>query len=382
MEISVVMPCLNEAETLERCIIKAKKFIQVHNLAGEVIIGDNGSTDGSQQIAIRNGAKVINVPTKGYGSALIGGIMAAEGKYIVMGDSDDSYDFSNLMPYLTEIRNGNDMVMGNRFRGGIAKGAMPFLHKWLGNPVLSFIGRLFFNSKIGDFHCGLRCFTKAAFLKMDLQTTGMEFATEMIVKAELLGMKIAEVPTTLAKDGRSRPPHLRTWRDGWRHLRFMMLYSPIWLFLYPGLALVIIGLVVGGILIITPIKIGGVELDINTLIYMGVFVLTGAQAVFFYLLSKTYAIREKLLPTDTNHEKFLQFFSLESWLLVGIALLLTGIAGSIYAVGYWRDYQYGNLDPRQALRIIIPSILSILLGVQVFLSGFFMGILGLKRKSL
>jgi glycosyltransferase involved in cell wall biosynthesis len=372
---------LNEAETLERCIVKAKTFITKNSLEGEVIIGDNGSTDGSQEIAIRNGAIVVNVPSKGYGSALIGGITAANGKYIIMGDSDDSYDFSDLMPFIDEIRKDNDVVMGNRFKGGIQKDAMPPLHYWLGNPVLSFIGRLFFNSKIGDFHCGIRCFTKEAFLKMDLQTTGMEFATEMIVKAELLGMKISEVPVKLYPDGRSRPPHLRTWRDGWRHLRFMLLYSPAWLFLYPGLILALFGLSVGSILIFTPIKIGTIELDINTLIYMGVFILTGAQSVFFYLLSKIYAIREKLLPGDIHHERFLQVFGLEAWLLAGLSFIVLGVIGSIYAIGYWSDFKFGNLDPRHALRIIIPSIISILLGVQIFLSGFFLGILGLKKKN-
>lgn len=379
VEVSIVMPCLNEAETLEICVLKSKNFFRTNHLEGEVIVADNGSTDGSQQIAISCGAIVINIPTKGYGSALAGGIIAANGKYIIIGDSDNSYDFSDLMPFIDKIRLGSDLVMGNRFKGVIKKGAMPPLHYWLGNPVLSFIGRLFFKSSIGDFHCGLRCFTKTAFIKMDLQTSGMEFATEMIVKAQLFGMKISEVPIILHPDGRSRPPHLRTWRDGWRHLRFMLLYSPTWLFLYPGIILVLVGTLIGSILIFAPIQIGKVELDINTLIYMGVFVLTGAQAVFFYLLSKTFAINEKLLPMDKKFAKISKLLGLETFVVVGIMLIFIGILGSIYAVGFWRNVAFGTLNPHQALRIIVPSIVSILLGVQMFLTGFFLGILGLKK---
>jgi glycosyltransferase involved in cell wall biosynthesis len=374
------MPCLNEAETLGICIQKATNFLIQNNINGEIVIGDNGSSDGSQAIAEAMGARVINVTEKGYGNALIGAIHAAEGKYILMGDSDDSYDFNNLMPFLAEIRTGKDLVMGNRFKGGIEKGAMPFLHYYLGNPVLSFIGRLFFKSKIGDFHCGIRCFTKEAFYKMDLQTTGMEFATEMIVKAELLSLKISEVPTKLYPDGRSRPPHLRTWRDGWRHLRFMLLYSPAWLFLYPGILLAFIGLSVGTLLFFKPISVQGIELDINTLFYMGVFLLTGTQSIFFYLVSRSFAIKEKLLPFNSSYEKLINSLSLEIWIIVGISLITLGLWGSFYAVNYWREYKFGTLNPQEALRITIPSIIAILLGVQVFMTGFLLGLMGLKRK--
>ena len=265
MELSIVMPCLNEAETLATCIDKARGFLDRHGIAGEIVIADNGSTDGSQEIAVSRGARVVNVPSKGYGSALMGGIAAARGRYVIMGDADDSYDFTDLMPFVERLRAGDELVMGNRFLGGIEPGAMPPLHKYLGNPVLTWIGRLFFGSPSGDFHCGLRGFDRQAILSLDLQTTGMEFASEMVVRATLQGLRIDEVPTTLSKDGRSRPPHLRSWRDGWRHLRFLLMYSPRWLFLYPGLFLMIVGLLAGAWLLPGPRRIGGVELDIQTL---------------------------------------------------------------------------------------------------------------------
>ncbi|MDX2190286.1 MAG: glycosyltransferase [Bacteroidota bacterium] len=381
IELSIVMPCLNEAETLEICVRKASDFLKNNNVNGEIIVADNGSTDGSIEIAQQWGARVVHIPRKGYGSALIGGFTAAEGKYIIMGDSDDSYDFSELNPFLHKIREGFDVVMGNRFKGGIQKGAMPFLHYWLGNPVLSFIGRLFFNSRIGDFHCGLRCFTKEAFLKMDLQTTGMEFATEMIVKAQLLQMKVTEVPTKLYPDGRSRPPHLRTWRDGWRHLRFMLLYSPAWLFLYPGLLLMLTGVFVGSFIVFTPVHLGKTYFDINTLIYMGLFVIVGFQTVSFFLISKTYAVTHNLLPTDKNLEKFMRIFSLEMGLLIGLGFLVVGIVISFLALSNWEQANFGQLDPRQSIRWVLPAIVSILLGVQFLLTSFFIGIMGLKQRN-
>src|ERR1700677_3068341 len=259
------MPCLNEAETLATCVRKAIGFLTESGIDGEVLIADNGSTDGSQQLAEAGGARVVNITEKGYGNALMGGIVAARGKYVIMGDSDDSYDFTNLMPFVDELRKGADLVMGNRFKGGIAPGAMPPLHRYLGNPVLSFVGRVFFRSKIGDFHCGLRGFSRDAIMALNLQATGMEFASEMVVKATLARQHITEVPTTLAKDGRSRPPHLHTWRDGWRHLRFLLLFSPRWLFFVPGLALLIAGLVIGAIVAPHPFSIGGVTFDVDTL---------------------------------------------------------------------------------------------------------------------
>jgi glycosyltransferase involved in cell wall biosynthesis len=379
IELSVVMPCLNEAETLEVCVKKALKFFSDYQVKGEVVVADNGSTDGSQEIARRNGARVVDVPQKGYGSALKGGFLAAEGRYLIMGDSDDSYDFSSLMPFVEKMRAGDDFVMGNRFKGGIEKGAMPFLHYYLGNPVLSFIGRLFFKSNIGDFHCGLRGFTKKAFLLMDPQTTGMEFASELIMKATLLKMKISEVPIKLYPDGRSRPPHLRTWRDGWRHLRFMLIYAPTWLFLIPGLLFMAFGMLVGGAIVVTPLRLGQVVFDINTLIYMAILVLIGFQSVSFYVHARLFAMNSGILPRSKRFFKMLDTFSLEHCIVLSLVLILLGLGGTFYALDVWSEKSFGKLEPQQALRIVIPSTLSLLIGFQLLLGSFFNSILSLKR---
>src|ERR1700760_1413931 len=292
------MPCLNEAETVATCVRKAAKFIADSGISGEVVVADNGSTDGSQQLAEEAGARVVPVADKGYGNALMGGILAARGEYVIMGDADDSYDFTNLMPFVTRLREGYDLVMGNRFKGGIAPGAMPPLHRYLGTPVLSFIGRLFFRSSIGDFNCGLRGFRRDSAIALGLQATGMEFASEMIVKSALARQKISEVPTTLDKDGRSRPPHLNTWRDGWRHLRFLLLFSPRWLFFSPGLLLLLLGLGFGAAVLPGPLSVGGVSLDVDTLVACGAAVDIGFQAVLFWLFTQVYAGAEGFLPTE------------------------------------------------------------------------------------
>jgi glycosyltransferase involved in cell wall biosynthesis len=319
IELSVVMPCLNEAETIGICIQKALHWMQSNGVKGEVVIGDNGSTDGSQELATNLGARVVAVPRKGYGSALMGAIEAAKGKYVIMGDSDDSYDFSNLGLFVQELRAGKDLVMGNRFKGGIEPGAMPFLHKYLGNPVLSFIGRLFFNCPVRDFHCGLRGFRQDIVSLLDLKTTGMEFASEMVVKATLFKLNIVEVPTTLKKDGRSRPPHLRTWRDGWRHLRFLLIYSPRWLFLYPGLFLMLMGTVLGALTIQGPMDIfDQVFFDTNTLLYAGALVIVGFQAVSFGVFTKTYAVQAGFLPANKSLNKFAEKLSVEAGLVLGL----------------------------------------------------------------
>ena len=379
VELSVVMPCLNEAETLAVCIKKAQGFFKRENISGEVIIADNGSTDGSQQIAKDLNATVINVPQKGYGSALRGGIEAANGKFVIMGDADDSYDFNNLMPYILKLREGYDLVMGNRFKGGIKKGAMPFLHKYLGNPVLSFIGRLFFKSKIGDFHCGLRGFSKEAYYKMELKTTGMEFASEMIVKASLKNLKIAEVPTILSPDGRSRPPHLNTWRDGWRHLRFLVLYSPNWLFLIPGLLLMVFGLITSAFLISGPVSIGNVNFDVHTLLFTSGFVLIGFQFILFYGLTKVFTVENELLPKSKKYDRLFKFINLEKGLIVGLLLVFSGIILSILAYADWQAIGYGNIENTAVLRRVIPAITLMLLGVQIILFSLFFSILGLKK---
>ena len=380
LEVSIVMPCLNEVETLATCIVKAQQALREHKIAGEVIVADNGSTDGSQALATRLGARLVPVAARGYGHALMGGIVAAQGRFIIMGDADDSYDFTAIMPFLTKLREGYDLVMGNRFTGGIQPGAMPLLHQYLGNPVLTRIGRLFFHSPVGDFHCGLRGFRTSSVLAMDLHATGMEFASEMVVKATLLHMRIAEVPTTLSPDGRSRPPHLRTWRDGWRHLRFLLLYSPRWLFLYPGLLLILLGLGVGAWILPGPRTMGRVTLDIHTLLYAGLAILLGFQAVAFAAFTKIFAISQGLLPEDPQLTKLCRFLNLEGGLALGGMLVLYGLVGSVSALSDWSSRSFGPLEPTRTLRMIAPAILSLALGCQIILASFFLSVLGLRRK--
>jgi glycosyltransferase involved in cell wall biosynthesis len=378
-ELSILMPCLNEAETLAICIKKAQKALDDLNVNGEVVIADNGSTDGSPEIAASLGARVIHVAEKGYGSALLGGIKAARGKYIIMGDADDSYDFTNLGPFLEKLRAGYELVMGNRFTGGIAPNAMPPLHKYLGNPVLTGIGRLFFRSPCGDFHCGLRGFSKAAIQRLDLRTTGMEFASETVVKASLHGLRITEVPTTLSVDGRNRPPHLRSWRDGWRHLRFLLLYSPRWLFLYPGLLLMLVGAVGSGWLLVGPRVVDGITLDVHTFLYAAMAIVIGYQTVIFAIFTKVFAITEGLLPEDPRLKTLFNYIRLETGIVAGALLLAAGIGLSIYALSFWGAHSFGSLDPSQTLRLVIPAVTLIALGLQTVLSSFFLSILGLER---
>jgi glycosyltransferase involved in cell wall biosynthesis len=379
VELTVVMPCLNEAETVATCVAKAVRFITDSGITGEVVVADNGSTDGSQRLAEEAGARVVQVKDKGYGNALMGGILAARGEYVIMGDADDSYDFSNLMPFLTELRGGADLVMGNRFKGGIAPGAMPKLHRYLGNPVLSFAGRLFFRSPIGDFHCGLRGFSRQSALRLNLQATGMEFASEMVVKATLANQKITEVPTTLAKDGRSRPPHLRSWRDGWRHLRFLLLFSPRWLFFVPGLVLFVAGLVIGAVIAAGPLKVGGVTFDVDTLVAASAMVVIGFQAVLFWLFTQVYAGSEGFLPEEPKVQRLLGNLSLERGLLVGAAIGLAGLVGLIFSLTYWQANKFGQLNYEHALRLMVPSVTALVVSCQVILGTFFLSILGIKQ---
>ena len=378
-ELSILMPCLNEAETLATCIRKAQQALEDLGVAGEIIVADNGSTDGSPEIAANLGARVIHVPEKGYGSALLGGIKAARGKYIIMGDADDSYDFTKLGPFLDNLRAGYDLVMGNRFKGGIAPQAMPALHRYLGNPVLTGIGRLFFHSSCGDFHCGLRGFSKAAIQRLDLRTTGMEFASETVVKASLHGLRITEVPTTLSIHGRSRPPHLRSWRDGWRHLRFLLLYSPRWLFLYPGLFLMVIGALVSGWLLVGPRVVDGITFDVHTLLYAAMAIIIGYQTVIFAIFTKVFAITEGLLPEDPRLATMFRHIKLEIGIIAGTLLLVAGIGLSVYALSFWSSTSFGPLDPSRTLRLVIPAATLMTIGLQTVLSSFFLSILGLKR---
>lgn len=380
-ELSVVMPCLNEAETLATCIRKAQRWMTKNQVAGEVIIADNGSTDGSQRIAQVMGARLVDVTEKGYGAALRAGIEAARGTYVIMGDADDSYNFANLGPFLNKLRGGYDLVMGNRFAGGIEPGAMPPLHRYLGNPVLTGIGRLLFRSPCRDFHCGLRGFSKKAALKMDLRTPGMEFASEMVVKATLNNLRIVEVPTTLSPDGRSREPHLRSWRDGWRHLRFLLLYSPRWLFFYPGALLMLAGLAAGLWLLPGPRAIGSVTLDVHTLLYAAAAVITGFQAVNFAVFTKIFGVTSGLLPPDAKLEKAFRYIKLESGLIVGVALFLAGLALSVFAVSNWEAHSFGSLEPTKFLRLVIPAVTAMMLGSEIVLSSFFLSVLGLTKRA-
>ena len=378
--LSILMPCLNEAETLETCIRKARQFLSEHGIAGEILVADNGSTDGSQDIARQAGARVVDVPTKGYGSALLGGILAAENEFMIMGDADDSYDFTNLQPFVDALKNGADLVMGNRFKGGILPGAMPFLHRYLGNPVRSFTARLFFKSDIGDFHCGLRGFRKSAILALDLQTTGMEFASEMAVKAAMRGLKITEVPAILRPDGRTRPPHLRTWSDGWRHLKFLLLYSPKWLFFYPGIALAALGILLSTPLLFGPIHIGRVNLDINTLTYSSLLTIIGVQSVLFSLLTYIFGVNSSLLPRDESTDRLLSRVGLEQGLVAGAGMILLGFLSSLAAVVYWGENRFGTIDPTFSMRLVIPGAVLFALGFQILFTSFFISILNTKLK--
>lgn len=380
LEVSVVLPCLNEHETLGVCIAKAMAALNDADLSGEVIVADNGSTDGSVEIAQAAGARVVHVEQRGYGNALKGGIQAARGLYVVMADSDDSYDFRHIPRFVEQLRKGHDLVMGNRFRGGIKDGAMPFLHRYLGNPVLTAIGRLFFGSSARDFHCGLRAFRKDSYHSMDIRSTGMEFASEMVVKASLLRMSVSEVPTTLSPDGRSHSPHLRTWHDGWRHLRFLLMYSPRWLFLYPGLASILLGLGVCLWLLPGPRRIGNVVFDVHTLAYAFGSMLVGFQLLAFAVFTKVFAITEGLLPEDPRLNRLFVYVKLETGLVAGAVLVLLGIGSSFYAVSSWARTSFGPMNTENLLRIVLPAVFALVLGAQVIFSSFFLSILGLRRR--
>jgi glycosyltransferase involved in cell wall biosynthesis len=380
LKLTILIPCLNEAETIKKCVSKAVSFLETNQIVGEVLVADNDSTDGSVELAQQAGARIVAIKEKGYGNALLGGIRTAEGEIIIMGDADDSYDFSNLHAFTDALNEGYDLVMGNRFKGGIMPGAMPFLHRYLGNPVLSGIARLFFHSSIGDFHCGLRGFRKESILSLNLQTTGMEFASEMIVKATMYGLKIKEVPTILYRDGRTRPPHLRTWSDGWRHLKFLLLYSPRWLFFYPGILMVIFGGLVSAILLPGPLKVGRIILDINTLMYASILIIIGVQSILFSLFTYVFGVNSKLLPSDQPMEKVLRRISLEKGALISLGMILIGFLSSVSALVYWSQARFGPLEPTLSMRLVIPGTVLFALGFQLFFASFFLGILNTKLK--
>lgn len=380
LDLSIVMPCLNEQETVGLCVRKAIATLREAGISGEVIVADNGSTDASVEIAEREGARVVHVQEKGYGNALKGGIRAAQGEYVLMADSDDSYDLSHIPRFVEKLRAGSDLVMGNRFNGGIKRRAMPFLHRYLGNPLLSGIGRLFFHSPCSDFHCGIRAFRKDSFQRMDIRSTGMEFASEIVVKASLLRMNVSEVPTTLAPDGRSHAHHLRTWHDGWRHLRFLLMYSPRWTFLYPGILLIVSGVLGCAFLLPGPRVVLGLGLDVHTLLYAFAAILLGFQLIAFATFTKVFAITEGLLPEDPRLNRVFRWVTLETGLTIGGLLIVIGAGGSVWAVSHWAGASFGALDPRQMLRVVMPAVFSLTLGVQITTSSFFLSILGLRRR--
>ncbi|HUZ72439.1 MAG TPA: glycosyltransferase family 2 protein [Stellaceae bacterium] len=379
-ELTILMPCLNEAETLARCIAKARAFLERSGVTGEVLIADNGSTDGSQMIAETSGARVVPVSQRGYGSALKAGIRAARGTFVIMGDSDDSYDFSALDGFVEKLRQGYQLVMGNRFRGGIKPGAMPPLHRYLGNPILTAVGRLFFRSPCGDFHCGLRGFRRDAILALDLQAAGMEFASEMVVKATVSKLRVTEVPTTLSPDGRSRPPHLRSWRDGWRHLRFLLLFSPRWLFLYPGFAIFVAGLAANIWLLPHARRVAGINFDIDSLLYAAVAVVVGFQSMQFWVFAKIYGMREGIVPPDPWFRRMIAGATLEAGLIVGGLMLLVGLGLGVYALGTWNAAGFGALQPSETMRLVIPSALLILLAFQTIYGVFFISLLEIRAS--
>jgi glycosyltransferase involved in cell wall biosynthesis len=379
-ELTILLPCLDEAETLVTCIAKARGWLERSGVRGEVLVADNGSTDGSVELAEGACARVVHVPVRGYGAALRHGIAAANGTYVVMADADDSYDLGDLDAFMTQLRDGADLVMGDRFAGGIAPGAMPWLHRYVGNPVLSRLGRLLFHSPIRDFHCGIRGFDREAIAGLGLATDGMEFASEMVVRASLAGLDIRAVPTTLRKDGRTRAPHLRTWRDGWRHLRFLLLYSPRWLFFIPGLVIFLLSGIATAALLIKPITIGSATFDVAALLYSATGTIIGAQAMAFGVYCRVYAGARGLWGPTPALARFEKVFTLERGLLAGFAVVLTGVVIAILSVSHWSDAGFGHLDPRHQVRVVVPAMLGLVHGSSLVLGSFGLSVLGIKTS--
>jgi len=371
-EFTFVMPCLNEVQTIEICVEKCRKSAKELDLDIEVLIADNGSTDGSVALAKSLGCTVVNVEKKGYGSALINGIKEAKGKYVIMGDADDSYDFSDVSAFVDGLRSGADIVVGNRFKGGVEPGAMPPLHRYLGNPVLSFLGRIFYNTDIGDFHCGLRGLNKDSILGLGLQCPGMEFASEMLCKAVIHELKIIETPIKLYPDGRDRAPHLRSWRDGWRHLRFLLLHSPNWLFLYPGILLSLAGAISVAVLANGPVSLADIKLDVGTLVYSACAVVLGLQMATLGCFIKVLHHR---LYALSKKPPVLASITMEKGLIAGGVLFLLGLAGSFYSINSWQDANYGNLNPADILRIVVPSVTFLLSGALLAVNSLTLGVI-------
>jgi glycosyltransferase involved in cell wall biosynthesis len=381
LELSVVLPCLNEEQTVGTCVRKARMSMREHGIDGEVIVADNGSRDGSAEVARDAGARVVKVPQRGYGAAIQGGVASARGEYVVMADADDSYALDEVHQFFETLEEGYDLVMGNRFAGEIEREAMPALHRYLGNPILSLIGRVFYGSDIGDFHCGMRGFRREVFDALDVRSTGMEFASELVVKAELAGLRIEEIPTTLSPDGRSSDPHLNTWKDGWRHLRFLLLFSPTWLFLVPGVTMMGLGMLFLIWLYVGEFTVGAVSFTgVHSMMYAALAIMIGFQTVWFGLFTKNFAVNEGLLPEDQTAETLRTYFSLEGGLAIGGVLSCVGLGGAIYAIALWRDHAFGSLDPANTFEIVIPSFLAMAIGVQIVFSSFFLSVLQLKHR--
>ena len=381
LELSILMPCLNEAETLSTCIRKAQLFLRRSRIAGEILVADNGSTDGSRGIAAAEGVRVVEIDERGYGAALLGGIAASHGRFVLMGDADNSYDFENLLPFIEALRGGADLVMGNRFTGGIAPGAMPVLHRYLGNPLLSFLGRLFFSIPIGDFHCGLRGFARDRIRAIGLRSTGMEFASEMVVRAALAGYKIIEVPTTLKKDGRSRSSHLRTWADGWRHLRFLLMFSPNWLFLYPGLALLSFGAITTLVLLPGTFYIGSVGIDIHTFIVACVSMLLGLQSIAFATLARRFGTNFGFAPASVQqYGGLLPKLTLERLLIISGALFMSGLLGLLWCVGSWGSTGFGPIEYTAMLRVLMLSLTAVAAAMQISFAAFLAGMFDIPAR--
>ncbi len=382
IELTILMPCLNEAETIGLCIDKAFSYLARSGIRGEVLVADNGSTDNSCAISSEKNARLVVVEQRGYGAALRAGITAARGRYIIMGDADDSYDFAHLDDFVAKLDEGYDVVMGNRFRGGISPGAMPLLHRYLGNPLLSLIGRLFFKIKVGDFHCGLRGFNRARILDLSLHTTGMEFASEMIIAASLRNYAVTEVPTTLTRSGRSRPPHLRTWRDGWRHLRFLLIFSPRWLFIYPGVAIMVLGLLGAALLFRGKIEIAnGIAIDIHTFLVASIAILVGLQSISLGVIARRFATTSGFLPKSERCGALFAAFSLERGLLLALVIGLGGICGLLWAIYAWGSLSFGPIQYPLVLRVLVLSLTAIAVAIQIASTSFFLSIIDLPTQG-